>query len=61
MNYIMKAIAQQFPAAVNLLRNLAQTIEIELKATANISGAVSTSALPENSLDHNMGRLDLAS
>ena len=63
MNYIMKTIAQQFPGAINLLRNLAQAIELELKTgvLAHNANDGSTSAIPENSLDLNMGRLDLAS
>jgi hypothetical protein len=51
MNYIMKMIANQFPGSVNLLRNLAQCIENELKP-----------ALPDgSSLDLGMRRLDLMS
>lgn len=57
MNYIMKTIAHQFPGTLNLLRNLANTIEAEL----NAAQYAQHHHYNEASLDINMRRLELNS
>lgn len=49
----MKMIASSFPASVNLLKNLAQSIENELRTTYNQNK-------PDGSLDIHMKRLEIA-
>jgi len=49
----MKMIASSLPASVNLLKNLAQSIENELRTTYNPNK-------PDGSLDIHMKRLEIA-
>lgn len=53
MNYIMKMIASSFPASVNLLKNLAQSIENEFRNIYNPNKL-------DGSLDIHMKRLEIA-